>query len=152
VAGDPRFAAALRYVDELLLAGSPAHTRLAGVAAGATNRVDLGGGTFVLEQAYQTRLRPESFFESHRKYIDVQVIVEGAELMEVVDIGRLPTAVAYDPDRDLIKYGDSTSASHLVLQPGEAVVFFPADGHMPTLQVGGRAMLVRKSVVKVPVG
>jgi YhcH/YjgK/YiaL family protein len=152
LANDPRFSAAFRYVEELLQPGSEANRRIKAVLPGATQKVELPGGAFALEQAYESKPRTESFFESHRRMIDVQVIVEGAELMEVEDVSRLPVDVPYDSNKDLIKYGDSATASHLILQVGDAAIFFPADGHMPTLQAGGRSVLVRKSVVKIPVG
>jgi YhcH/YjgK/YiaL family protein len=147
---DPRFAAALAYTAEVLQVGSPAHTRLGRIGVGTTERVDLAGGSFALEQPYQVRARPEGFFESHRKYIDVQVIVEGEELMEVEDISRLTVAVAYNPERDFIKYADTATASVLRMRAGDVAIFFPEDGHMPSLQWRGPG-LVRKSVVKVPV-
>jgi biofilm protein TabA len=152
VADDRRFAAALAYVDELLRPDSEPHRRVRSGAPGPAQRIELAAGTFVLEQTYETRLRAETFFESHRRYIDVQVIVEGAEAIEVEDISRLQVTVAYDADRDLIKYADTPAASRLALRDGDAAIFFPADGHMPTLRLASQAVLVRKCVVKVPVG
>ena len=48
-------------------------------------------------------------------------------------------------------YGDYAAASQLRFRAGEAAVFFPKDGHMPSLRAGATAQLVRKTVVKVPV-
>lgn len=146
-----RFAATLAYVEEALRAGSEAHGRIGRVASGATERVELAGGAFALEQTYAPKPRPEGFFESHRKYIDVQVIVEGEELMEVEDVSRLVVTQDFTPERDLIKYADTTVASVLRMRAGDVAVFFPEDGHMPSLHWRGTG-LVRKTVVKVPVG
>jgi len=147
---DPRFTGALRYVEELLRPGSPARRRIDAIAPGATEKINLDDGAFALEQAYAVRPRAECFFESHRRFIDVQVIVEGAEVIEVEDVGRLAITQAYDADKDLIKYADTAAASRLALRAGDAAVFFPADGHMPCLADGAGPGLVRKSVVKVP--
>jgi len=147
--GDRRFAAAFRYVQEALRSGTEASERLAGLAAGKTERVDLDGGSFALDQAYPPRARSEGFFESHRKYIDVQVIVSGEELMEVQDVSRLVVSDAYNPERDLIKYADSADTSVLKMRAGDVAVFFPEDGHMPSLR-WRNGDLVRKTVVKVP--
>jgi YhcH/YjgK/YiaL family protein len=152
VAHDPRFAAALVYVQELLQPGSEAHRRILEVEIGTTQRIELPGGAYVLQQVYMTRLRPESYFESHRRNIDIQVVVEGLEVIEVEDISRLPVAVEYDAERELIKYGDVPTASRLLMRTGDAAIFFPTDGHMPTLRAAAQPVLVRKSVVKVPVG
>lgn len=148
---DPRFSAAFAYVAEALQQGSVAAARISGLAAGVTERIELTGGAFALEQAYLPKVRAEGFFESHRKFIDVQVVVAGEELMEVEDISRLSVATSYDPERDLIKYTDMTAASVLRMRSGDVAVFFPEDGHMPSLQWRGPG-LVRKTVVKVPAG
>lgn len=150
-ASDPRFAAAFAYIDDLLEAGSMAWARLERIAPGETGRVELTGGAFALEQVYIPKPRAEGFFESHRKYIDVQVVVAGAELMELADTSRLEMSEAYNPDRDFTKYADITGATVLKMGPGDAAIFFPNDGHMPALHWRGTG-LVRKTVVKVPVG
>ncbi len=148
--GQTRFDPALAYVGELLDPKSAAHRRIKEMAAGSTERIELAGGAFVIEQIYQARLRPEVFFESHRKYIDVQVIVEGVERMEVEDISRLTVSQPYLEERDLIKYADTAASSHLAMPAGNVAVFFPVDGHMSTLQPATGPVLVRKAVVKVP--
>lgn len=145
------FAAALAYVEEALRPGSEAHVRIGRVAAGATERIELAGGAFALEQAYLPKPRTDGFFESHRNYIDVQVIVEGEELMEVEDVSRLVVTQDFTPERDLIKYADTDVGSVLRMRAGDMAIFFPEDGHMPSLHWRGAA-LVRKTVVKVPVG
>jgi biofilm protein TabA len=151
IAADPRFGAALAYVAEALHSGATANARISGVQTGITERVDLTDGSFALEQAYTPKPRPEGFFESHRKYIDVQVIVDGEELMEVEDVSRLTATHSYNAERDLIKYADCATASLLRMRKGDAAIFFPEDGHMPSLHWRGVG-LVRKTVVKVPVG
>jgi biofilm protein TabA len=147
----PQFAAAFAYVAEALQPGSTVQQRILGIAPGQkTDRVQLGGGTFAMEQVYHTKARPDAFFESHRKYIDVQVIIGGEEAIEVEDIARLTPTMEFNEERDLIKYADTTDASRLVMRAGDVALFFPADGHMPSLQLKG-SQLVHKTVVKVPV-
>ncbi len=148
---DPRFSAAFAYVADALQPGSAAADRIGNLAVGVTERIELTGGAFALEQVYLPKARAEGFFESHRKFIDVQVVVVGEELMEVAEINRLMVATDYNPERDLLKYADVADASVLRMQAGEVAVFFPEDGHMPSLQWRGPG-LVRKTVVKVPVG
>src|SRR5437660_855393 len=85
----PNFLTAFRYVENLLRADSPEWNRLHGIGRGNSQKVDLGGGVFAMEQVYETKPRADGFFESHRKYVDLQVIVAGEELMEVIDVSRL---------------------------------------------------------------
>jgi biofilm protein TabA len=146
-----QFAATLAYVAEALRPDSAVRARIGGIAAGVTERVELPGGAFALEQAYLTKPRAEGRWESHRAYIDVQVIVAGEELMEVVDAAHLAVAEDFRPAKDLIFYRPFDGGSVLRVRAGEAAVFFPSDAHLPSLSAGATAMLVRKTVVKVPV-
>jgi biofilm protein TabA len=145
------FRVALAYLDELFRPGSPAHLRVKGIAPDDTVKTELASGVFVLEQVYPTRLRADGFFESHCKFIDVQAVFEGEELMEVADIARMTAKQPYNEKRDLIIYEDNTEASLLRVYAGQAAVFFPCDVHMPTLRLRATAVTVRKCVVKIPV-
>lgn len=151
MSSDSRFAAAFEYVAEALQPGSETHRRILEIPAGNTERVELTGGAFALEQVYDAKPRPEGFFESHRRYIDVQVIVAGIEAMEVADVSRLAISHPYVEERDLAKYADVIEPSRLILRAGDVALFFPEDGHMPSLRLEGHPTLVRKTVVKVPV-
>lgn len=149
LAAHPRLQPAFRYVERLLAANSPERVRLFALAPGESTKVDLGGGMFAIDAAYLSKRRAEVFFETHRKYIDVQAVIEGEEAMEIIDRSRLTVEVPYDPERDLVKYLDARGASILHAHPGEVEVFFPEDGHMS--HAVGEPVLVRKTVVKVPV-
>lgn len=146
-----QFAAAFAYLDDVLRVDSPATARIRAMAIGVTQRVELAGGAFALEQVYTTKARTEGFFESHRKFIDVQVIVEGEEEMETVDVSRAVVKTPYQAERDLIVYEDASGATVLRLRAGEAAIFHPADIHMPGLGGSAIGRVVRKTVIKVPV-
>jgi YhcH/YjgK/YiaL family protein len=146
-----QFAAAFAYLDEVFRTDSPAAARIRATAVGVTERIELAGGAFALEQVYRTKARAEGFFESHRKFIDVQVIVEGEEAMELVDVSRAVVKTAYQAERDLIVYEDASGATVLQLRAGEAAIFHPADIHMPGLGGSATGGIVRKTVIKVPV-
>lgn len=150
LAHDPRFNIAFDYVAQAVDAASAVRRRMNGVAVGSTDRVELAGGAFALEQAYLSKPRAEVFLESHRQYIDVQVVVVGEEIQEVVDIAKLAIDVPYNPERDLIKYRDFKDTSLLSARDGLVGIYFPADGHIS--RASSSPVLVRKTVVKVPVG
>jgi len=143
------FDRAFTYLEEVMQEGSETRNRLMTMTAGA-NRVELNDGVYAMEQAYESKARYDAF-ESHRKFIDIQVIVAGEELIEVADIAKLPLTQPFDADRDVIIYGNYSATSVLRLATGDAAVFRPQDGHMPNLRVGHEPTLVRKVVVKVPV-
>lgn len=145
------FSAAFSYVEELLRVDSPARARLRAIGPGSSGKIELAAGAYAIEQVYQTRPRAEGFFESHRKYIDVQVVIEGEERLEVVDAGRIAVKNPYVAEKDVIIYHDAADATEVRLLAGEVAVFFPVDVHMPCLRLRAESALVRKTVVKVPV-
>lgn len=144
------FDAAFRYLEACFTAGSPERTRIFGLAEGKSDRVDLGGGVFALEQVYHTKPRDQGKWESHLAYIDIQVIFAGEEFMEVVDVAALTVTENLTPTKDLLFYAPFHHGSVLRTGAGAVAVFFPVDGHRPSLSTETPS-LIRKTVVKVPV-
>jgi biofilm protein TabA len=143
------FAAALAFIEEAFRAGSVPHRQLFGLAAGQTERTDLPGGAFALSQVYLTKPRSEGKWETHRAYIDVQVVFEGEEFMEVADRSKLSLAEDLTPGKDVIFYHPFELGTVVRLGPGDVAIYFPPDGHCGGLMVA-KPELVRKVVVKVP--
>ncbi len=146
----PAFDLAFDYVERCLRAGSPEAARIAAIPGGATERVELGEGVFALEQAYESKPVAEGKWEAHERYLDVQVIIAGREQMGVVEVSGLRLTEDYRAERDLMFFAAAEPAAILKVRQGGVAVFFPADGHMPSLADGAPA-LVRKTVVKIPV-
>ncbi len=87
----------------------------------------------------------DASLESHRRYIDIQMVVGGTETMGWSPLERcIHESVAYNSEKDIAFYSDEPSALVRV-NPGEFVVFFPADAHAPCIGEG----TIRKVVVKV---
>ena len=140
------------YLDDALKAGTVANKRVLGVAVGESNRLELGEGAFSLEQAYISKPRAQGKMESHIKYIDIQVLLEGEEILEVTEISTLTVTENLTPGKDVIFYQDSRITTPVHLRgPGATAIFYPTDGHMGGLAIGA-PVLVRKIVIKVPVG
>lgn len=144
------FDTAFAYLRDVMQPGTAANARLHALGEGKVERIELADGVFAMEQVYVSRPR-YAHYESHRRYIDIQVVVVGEELMEVADISRLPVEQPYVEERDVIIYGDYDRASVLRCGPGDAAVYRPEDGHMPNVRVDSEGTLVRKVVVKIPV-
>jgi biofilm protein TabA len=145
------FAATLAYVTEALRPDSAVQARIGRIAVGTTERVELAGGAFALEQVYLAKPRTDVRWESHCAHIDVQVVVAGEELIEVGDIAHLTVVEDLRPGKDVIFYRPFDGGSVLRVRAGAAAVFFPSDAHLPSLRPGAAATLVRKTVIKVPV-
>lgn len=149
--GNPQqFQSAFAYLEDCLHPGSAANLRLQQLAEGKSERVELATGAFALEQVYRTKLRNEGFFESHRAYIDVQVVVAGEEIIEVVDIAGLQVKEDRTPAKDVLIYQMVEPSTQLRMRAGDAAILYPVDGHMPSVAIS-QPTLVRKIVVKVPV-
>ena len=149
--GAEKHPAVFDYLADLARPETKAGARLRAAAEGDAHRVELPGGAFALEQVYRSKVRADGFFESHRKFIDVQVVIEGEEWMEVADITWATERRPYSEERDFIVYENGLASAVLHVSAGRAAVFFPPDVHLPGLCGNGGPALVRKTVVKVPV-
>lgn len=105
---------------------------------------------FVLKQAYKTKNREECFFESHRKYIDIQYIVKGSEVMDVSNLEELEIIEEYDENRDFIKYSSKNSFSSLLIKEKELAIFYPSDAHQPCIK-NIKNEVIYKAVIKLPI-
>lgn len=150
LANPGHFAAAFAFVEEAGRTGSAAHRQLFGLTAGQTERTDLPGGAFALSQVYLTKARTEGKWETHRAYVDVQMVFAGEEFMELTDRGRLTMAEDLTATRDVIFYQPFDQGSVLRMGVGDVAIYFPPDAHLGGIAIGAPA-LVRKVVVKVPV-
>ena len=108
-----------------------------------------GDDLYAILMSYKTRPSEEGRWEAHRKYLDIQCVLAGAERIGWANLGELEPDGEYDPDKDaLFLHG---VGSFFAAKAGTFAVFGPQDAHMPGLALGPPA-LVRKVVVKVKVG
>ena len=117
-------------------------------------RVSLDGERlYVGLDRYDARPATACVLESHRRYIDVQLLLSGTEIIRVYDTSRLTVAQAYDAKRDVAFYeaGEDKSpvAAEVVMTPGRACMLFLEDAHMPGVAVAGASSGVVKVVFKV---
>jgi len=111
-----------------------------------------GERVFGMLQSYDTKIPKETVpFEGHRKYIDIQYVIEGKETIFWTPTDGLTPTTPYDETTD-IWFCQSTreGATPVALNVGQLVVLFPEDAHAPTHCVG-TPMHVRKIVMKVSV-
>ncbi len=87
--------------------------------------------------------------EVHRRHIDIQVVVEGAEFIGCAPLEAVNSATPFDTEKD-IGFFEHAPAGGVVLRPGTFAIFFPEDAHQPGVSHDGYAR-VRKLVLKVPV-
>jgi biofilm protein TabA len=96
---------------------------------------------------YTTRVPENGVWEAHRRYIDLQVMVEGAERICYAPLRRLTEGV-YDEAKDFLRL--SGEGDSVTLPEGSFMLLWPGDGHMPCLAVG-EPEPIKKVVVKIAV-
>ncbi|MDA8129415.1 MAG: YhcH/YjgK/YiaL family protein [Betaproteobacteria bacterium] len=106
-----------------------------------------GDALFAIVEHCEARPRDDAKLECHRRYIDIQLVLEGVD-----EMGWRPLADCSDPAtehdaaRD-IRFFNDAPAAWVATPPGAFCVFFPDDAHAPLTGTGR----IRKIVVKVAV-
>ena len=103
-----------------------------------------GDKLYVTRFTYETLPREETFFEAHKRYLDVHLMVQGEERVELASPGGL---TMFEHQGDFYAYRGEAEQS-LVLRPGSFLVVFPEDAHRIKIQVNGPET-VSKVVFKV---
>lgn len=110
-------------------------------------RVELKGDlVYCTRFTYETIPQEESFFEAHRRYLDIHIMVEGEERVDVNRPEDLTLTEAQEGNDFYAYQGESWHSA--VLRPGAFLVVFPGDAHRIKVQVDG-PKTVSKAVFKV---
>ena len=106
-----------------------------------------GDSVFAIVEMAEGRTREAARLECHRRYIDIQLVLEG-----VAEMGWRPLSQCgqplgdHDEDRDIRFFADAPAA-WVATHAGMFCVFFPEDAHAPLVSSGP----LRKVVMKVAV-
>ena len=122
------------------------------IASLPDGRTDIDGDrVFALVQRYETAAADAPKFECHRKYIDVQFIASGREVIGWAPAGAMSVAEAYDADKDIC-FGTVAAGTWtpVGLEAGQVMVLWPEDAHAPK-GAAGRPSPVMKVVIKAAV-
>lgn len=106
-----------------------------------------GEEIFAIVEACSARTKAEAKLECHRRYIDIQLVLEGVDEMgwrPVVECASPQTD--YNAARDIRFFNDAPS-SWVSTPAGSFCIFFPEDAHAPLVGTG----MIRKVVVKISV-
>ena len=114
---------------------------------------------YYIVQRYTTKPLKNGRLEAHRKYIDVQFIVTGRELLGCVPVAPVRNKISngidnseitepYNPENDVVFYRVPDKISTVNLETGMFCVLFPQDAHIPGCQIDEPAE-VHKVVIKV---
>jgi YhcH/YjgK/YiaL family protein len=115
--------------------------------AAPAGRHELDENMYALVQEYNTKLKEEGKWEAHRRYIDLQYVVQGAEGMGYANIHHLQQG-EYDASKDFLPlFGEGDQVK---LKSGCFVLLFPEDAHMPGMAIENPEP-AKKVVIKIAV-
>ncbi len=147
---DFKFEKAFSFIQKLQDSNSDEYKTLANTKIDECTKLVLDENCFVLFQSYITKDKVDCFYESHKKYIDIQYIFDGEEIMEVENVNNLEISKEYDENLDYAKYFQTNNASSLLIRKCELAIFYPNDAHMPCIKVNKNEKVI-KAVFKIAV-
>lgn len=104
---------------------------------------------FINLSEYTNKNINDCVFESHKKYIDIQFVINGSELIDITEEKNLEfTDNRLDTD-DIAFLGNSEVFSRAYLSEGIFVVIFPGEAHKPCISPEEEGVKVRKAVAKI---
>ena len=99
---------------------------------------------------YETLRENPYGYEAHRRFIDIQFLLKGEEMVYSLPLERLKETKAYNPDADVAFYEAAAEPQQLPIGNGYFAILYPQDGHMPQLAAGTPSP-VKKIVIKIEI-
>ncbi len=108
-----------------------------------------GDEIFILRDTYPSKIESECFFESHLKYLDIQIVLKGSEYIGYSnkDNQGIIVTESYNENKDITKYQIKDFTKVHLYEDMFAIVF-PDDLHMPKLRKEENTT-VEKAVFKI---
>ncbi|MDO8207628.1 MAG: YhcH/YjgK/YiaL family protein [Gallionella sp.] len=106
-----------------------------------------GEDLFAIVEHVPGRTREMARLEAHRRYIDIQLVLDGID-----EMGWKPLADCYNPvsehsvEKD-IRFFHDAPATWIATPPDHFCIFFPEDAHAPLVSEGK----IRKVIFKIAV-
>lgn len=138
-----------KYILEAIREDSPIYKRILSLSCECgrvEQKFSLGDDIVAIEQSY--KLDNNGLFESHKKYVDFQLVLDGSECMKIGFQSSFSNINSYDSTKDVINYTSNEAISSLSLYPNNLLVLFPEDIHAGGFRLNHD--IVFKSVLKVP--
>jgi YhcH/YjgK/YiaL family protein len=105
-----------------------------------------GDNVYAMVQEYSTKPVADCALEAHKKYIDVQFMIDGEECIGYEPMANQEISEPYHENEDYWLFNGNPSL--VKYTKGMFAVLYPQDLHMPKV-ISSESMDVRKVVVKV---
>lgn len=136
---NPRFAAGFAFLEQF----QPD-------AAAGRHEID-GDSVYAIVQRYRTRPLTGMQLEAHRRYIDIQYVAAGREVIQWAPLAGLSEVTQpYDEVNEAALFALSADMVPIPVRTGWFAILFPDDAHAPCAAWGDPDDVV-KVVVKVAV-
>lgn len=112
-----------------------------------TYQID-GDRVFVNVVEYTTTTPENRFWEAHKKYLDVHLMLDGIEQIDVNFIWNMAVKEFVEEDDFLPMQGDKKFS--VVLEPGDFLVCYPCDGHR-TAVAAKEKVKIKKAIFKIAI-
>lgn len=112
----------------------------------------LSDGIYVNIEEYETKAIEDAKFESHDKYIDIQLLLFGTESIYYTSREDLSILNSYDTTRDITFYADNVEKyPSITLDGSNFMMIFPHEAHAPQVSINNSSQKVLKVVAKIKV-
>jgi len=105
-----------------------------------------GERLFVNIVEYTTTKPEERFWEAHKNYLDVHVMLQGTEQIDLNFIQNMDVKEFVEKDDFLPMDGDKNSS--VILRDGDFLICYPSDGHRTAVAVQ-EPEKIKKAIFKV---
>lgn len=105
-----------------------------------------GERLFVNIVEYTTTAPENRFWEAHRRYLDLHLMLHGAEQIDLNFIGNMAQKDFVEADDFLPMDGEKNSS--VVLRDGDFLICYPSDGHR-TAVAAGEPSAIKKAIFKI---
>lgn len=105
-----------------------------------------GKDIFVNIVGYETCEKEDRFWEAHKKYIDIHLMLDGCERIDINFIENLYQK-EYEEEGDFLPL-DGESNGYVELRKGDFLVCYPEDAHMTAIKVNKKEN-IKKAIFKV---
>ena len=111
------------------------------------NEID-GDNVFFNVQECKTKVLEECFFEGHKKYIDIHIVIDGEEGIGYSLKSDLKEKTEYNEEIDF-QVLEGTEEYRLNMNKDNFLIVFPDEPHMPLISKDNEPKELKKAVFKI---
>ncbi len=114
-------------------------------------KYNIGVSNYANVESYITKNIDDAKFESHKNYIDIQILLSGKERIYVGSVNDMTISVPYSLEKDIMFYDEAVEPyDYITLGDSNFVMLFPHEAHAPQVAVSNPSE-VKKVVVKIKI-